>query len=87
MEGLIAWGLTGLGAYLVLGFLFAVAFHWRGLRRIDPSAERGTWGFRVLVTPGIVALWPVLWRRWARAADGLPEENSAHRRAARGSAS
>lgn len=83
MEVLITWTLNGLGAYLVLGLFFAVAFQLRGLGRVDPSAKDGSWGFRVLVTPGVVALWPLLWRRWARAADGLPEETNAHRLAAR----
>lgn len=55
------------GLYLGIGLLFAVAFQLRGIGRIDPAAARATWGFRVLVTPGIAALWPILARAWWRA--------------------
>ena len=50
--------------YVILGAIFAVAFVARGVDRID-SAARGTGlGFRALILPGVVALWPVLLRRW-----------------------
>ncbi len=77
------WGLVTvrvLGAYLLLGVVFAVAFHLRGLRRLDPEASPTTWGFRVLVTPGVVALWPLLARAWVRG--GARAERNAHRDAA-----
>ena len=76
------WLVRLVGAYLILGVLFAVPFVARGVNRIDPVAARGTWGFRVLIFPGTVALWPVLLRRWL-AASPPPEEHNAHRRAAR----
>ncbi len=60
--------LAALSFHAALGTLFAVAFHWRGLARIDPAAAGGSLGFRMLVTPGVVALWPLLARRWWRAA-------------------
>lgn len=73
---------TGLGVYVVLGVLFAVPFSWRGVGRIDPAATDGTWGFRLLIIPGVVAFWPWLAWRWFR---GSPpsEERNAHRHAAR----
>jgi hypothetical protein len=56
--------LTLLALHAALGALFAAAFHWRGIALIDPAAAHGSAGFRVLVTPGVVALWPLLARRW-----------------------
>jgi hypothetical protein len=56
--------------HAALGVVFAVAFHLRGMARIDPAAALGSRGFRVLVTPGVVALWPVLARRWWAAQRG-----------------
>lgn len=43
--------------YALCGMVFAVVFMLRG--KADPAAEKGTWGFRVLVMPGLVALWPL----------------------------
>jgi hypothetical protein len=55
-----------LASHAALGALFATAFHLRGIARLDPAAARGSLGFRVLVTPGVIALWPLLARRWWR---------------------
>lgn len=50
--------------YLLCGVLFAVPFAWRGAPKLDPVAREGTWGFRLLILPGAMALWPLLLRRW-----------------------
>jgi hypothetical protein len=34
-------------------------FLWRWVGRLDPAAEHGTWGFRVLVFPGVAMFWPL----------------------------
>ena len=54
-------------AYFALGLAFAVPFALRWAGRLDPAAHRGTWGFRLLIVPGTVLLWPVLAARLARA--------------------
>ena len=82
---LVTWLLGALGVYLGLGLVFAVPFVLRGVERIDPSARGASWGFRVLVLPGSVALWPLLLRRWASGRE-VPEERSPHRGARAGSA-
>jgi len=46
--------------YLAFGLLFAIPFAWRWVPRLDPTAARGTTGFRLLLLPGSAALWP--WR-------------------------
>ena len=64
---LLATALVGLlGGYLVSGLVFAIPFIWSGAARIDPHAARGTWGFRILIVPGAILLWPLLLRRWLR---------------------
>ena len=77
------WLVNILAIYAAVGVVFAFAFVWKGVGKIDPAAARGTIGFRLLIIPGTVALWPILARRWLRG-EGPPEERTAHRDAARG---
>lgn len=51
-------------AYLTLGLIAAVALHVRGLARLDPSTAGAGLPFRLLITPGLVALWPLALLRW-----------------------
>jgi len=51
-------------AYAAIGTILAVPLLAFGLGRIDPAAKTAPWTFRALVLPGVVALWPVLMRRW-----------------------
>jgi len=55
-------------AYAGIGLAFAIAFVLRGVWRLDPVARGAPIGFRLLILPGAVALWPVLLRRWRAAA-------------------
>ncbi len=64
MVDLVLWGLASYGA---AGTLFAVAFVWRGMGRIDPVARHAPLTFRLLMIPGSAALWPWLAARWRRA--------------------
>jgi hypothetical protein len=67
-RSIAVFSLAVLGGYAAIGVGFAIAFQLRGLARIDAAAARGSRGFRIAITPGVVALWPVLSRRWLRAA-------------------
>ena len=66
MNAAIAVGLLLAGAYAGFGLIFAAAFHAVGLKRLDHGADGAGWGFRLIITPGIVALWPVLLALWMR---------------------
>ena len=77
--------LVALGIYLACGLMFAIPFVLTGVKRIDPHAAHGSWGFRLLIIPGSMALWPLLLKRWAGGTHEPPEECNAHRRAARSS--
>ena len=80
---MIATLLILLATYLGMGFLFASPFVLLGVKRMDPHAAHGSWGFRVLIIPGTMLLWPMLARRWLKGFHEPPEENNPHRRAAR----
>lgn len=71
-----------LGIYFAVGVVSAVPFVWFGVKRIDPHAAHGSWGFRLLIFPGAVALWPLLLNRRLRGMSEPPEERTAHRKLA-----
>ena len=62
------WMVDALGAYGMAGVVFAAAFVTVGIRRVDPVAEHAPLGFRLIVMPGVAALWPLLLVRWLRSA-------------------
>lgn len=68
-------------AYAAVGALFALAFAFVGVNRIDPVAKSSGWTFRVLILPGVAALWPLMAYRWAIGSPP-PTERNAHRTAA-----
>ena len=53
--------------YAAFGFIFAIPFvlYWSGL--IDSAAKSGSWGFRLAILPGAVALWPLMALKTIRA--------------------
>lgn len=54
------WIVRLAGLYMALGALFAFPFAWRWSGRLDPVATHGTGGFRMLILPGAILLWPLL---------------------------
>ncbi len=65
--------------YAIIGLLFGLPFVAWGVSRIDPSARGAGVGFRLMVLPGVMALWPLLARRWLRGMKEPPIESNAHR--------
>jgi len=64
---------------LALGLLLLPWWHARGLARLDSAAARAGLGFRLLVSPGLIVLWPLLLARGLRGG-GVPlSERNAHR--------
>jgi hypothetical protein len=55
-----------LTAYGLTGAAFALAFVVFGIHRVDPVAEHCPIGFRLIVIPGVAALWPLLLIRWLK---------------------
>lgn len=78
----LVWAVT---IYALLGLLFAVAFVSVGVTRVDAAARGTGLGFRLLILPGVVALWPLLLQRWRQGALEPPVEANAHRRIAKDS--
>ena len=56
--------LLTLAIYVAIGSILAVPFLIFGIGRVDHAAKDAPWTFRVLVLPGVIALWPFMLRRW-----------------------
>ena len=56
----ITWAMA---LYCDVGLVFAVWFAFRVVDRLDPAAPGAGLGFRLLMLPGAMALWPVLLMR------------------------
>jgi hypothetical protein len=54
-------------AYATCGLLFGVAFVTVGVARVDAAAVGTSFVFRLLILPGVIALWPWLAVQWVKA--------------------
>jgi len=69
-------------AYALAGVAFALMFLPRGVTRLDPRVAGAPKTLRLLILPGIVALWPLFAWRWITGAHE-PIEDNPHRAKAR----
>ena len=53
--------------YAAAGLLFALVYLIFALRRVDPGAAESPLRVKILIVPGIVALWPFLLLQWLAA--------------------
>ena len=59
--------LLATAAYAILGAVFGVLFVTAGVGRVDHAAIGAPWSFRLLIWPGVAALWPLMLMKWIRA--------------------
>ena len=57
-----------------IGLAVAAAFLLFGIERVEPYA-RGSIGFRPLLVPGLVLLWPLVLWRWRVLAGGREQKS------------
>ncbi len=55
-----------LGIYAASGVLFAAWFVSSAIQRMDEAAVGAGIAFRLLMFPGVAALWPYLLSRWMK---------------------
>ncbi len=53
--------------YLVVGFLFSIAFLAKGIQKTDDASKGTGIGFKLIIIPGILIFWPVLLNQWRKA--------------------
>jgi hypothetical protein len=73
---------SAFGAYAFAGVGFALIFLPRAVARLDPRVAGAPKTLRLLILPGIAALWPLFAWRWATGARE-PIEDNPHRAKAR----
>jgi hypothetical protein len=83
MQAVAEFIVAVLAIYAALGASFAVPFLIAGIHRVDSHADGSGLGFRLLIFPGVAALWPLLLVRWLRGVSEPPVEVNAHRKKAR----
>jgi hypothetical protein len=54
-------------AYVLCGLAVGVPFVLSGVDRVDEAARGAPLGFRLLILPGTVALWPLMATKWIKA--------------------
>jgi hypothetical protein len=69
-------------AYSLAGVGFALMFLPRAVARLDRRVDGASKALRLLILPGVVALWPLFAWRWIAGAHE-PLENNPHRAKAR----
>jgi hypothetical protein len=67
MEIIVNIALIVAAAYLLSGFVFAIAFLAKGIAAVDEGAVGSTIGFRIIIMPGVIVFWPFLLTRWRKA--------------------
>ncbi len=65
--------------YIGVGTLVAPVIIVAGLTRVDSEARGSGLGFRLIIFPGTVALWPLLLKRYIRGAGEPPLQKDPHR--------
>ena len=64
--------------YALAGVVFAALFLPRVVARLDPGVAGAPRTMRLLILPGVAALWPLLAWRWFTGAP-VPAERNPHR--------
>ncbi|MGF1510705.1 MAG: hypothetical protein ACFB9M_14525 [Myxococcota bacterium] len=64
---MVNWIYASILGYLGLGAVVGTAFVFRGAAVVASGARGAGWGFRVLIWPGSVGLWPFVLIRWLTA--------------------
>jgi hypothetical protein len=70
---------TAIYVYMVIGAVVALVVVSFGLTRVDSEARGAGLGFRLIIFPGAVALWPLLLKRYIRGRGEPPAQKDPHR--------
>ncbi|NKB64161.1 MAG: hypothetical protein GKR95_19285 [Gammaproteobacteria bacterium] len=57
---------SGLGIYFLIGFVFSIAFFFKGYEVINAEAANSSMAVRILWCPAAIAIWPLLLYKWCK---------------------
>ena len=66
MEQIVNLFFLSLAAYIAIGIVFTVFFLLKGIAVVDSASKDTSKVFKLLIIPGIIAMWPVLANKWRR---------------------
>jgi hypothetical protein len=61
---ILQWIFNLIAIYLLAGLVFSVAFILKGIGRIDEGAQHASIGFKLIIIPGTMVFWPLLFKKW-----------------------
>ena len=64
---IVSFFLIAIAVYLFAGIVFTIFFQAKGLSKIDEGVHGSSWGFRIIIIPGSIIFWPVLFKKWVNA--------------------
>ena len=69
MESIVGIIFLLLALYLIAGFVFYILLLRKGMKAMDEAAEGVKLGFKLLILPGTLFLWPFLWATWKKSSN------------------
>lgn len=66
MESIVGIVFLLFGLYLLAGFVFYFIFLSKGMKSMDEATEGVKLGFKLLILPGTLFLWPFLLAKWKK---------------------
>ena len=75
-ETLAAISSTALLIYVCCGIVFMIAFLFNGISKVDAATHGSKWGFKIIIIPGVIALWPLLLQKWIKARKNILNQSS-----------
>jgi hypothetical protein len=64
---ILQWIFNLAGIYLLVGLVFWIAFILKGVGRVDEGAQNSSIGFKLIIIPGMMVFWPLLFKKWLKA--------------------
>lgn len=62
----VIWLLTVIAGYLMVGICFLPFYYSKGIKMVDEGVKGSSFGFYIIIIPGVIVFWPILLRQWIK---------------------